>query len=178
MLELVFDEEELYDEETEQFIHREAFKVELEHSLRSVSKWEEKYEKPFLNTELTGEELLFYIKCMDYNNVLTEKMLLRFGPKEFKTINEYLSAKHTATTITDREQKGGRKEVVTSELIYYWMIAMEIPFECDTWNLNRLIMLIRVCGIKNNPKKMSKKDTMMSNSQLNKLRKHSWGTRG
>ena len=178
MLEIVFDEEELYDEATENFIHRDAFKVELEHSLRSVSKWEEKYEKPFLNSELTGEELRYYIKCMDYNNTLTDEKLDRFTSKEFKIINDYLAAKHTATTISDREQKGGRKEVVTSELIYYWMIAMEIPFECDTWNLNRLIMLIRVCGIKNNPKKMSKRDTMVSNSQLNKLRKHSWGTRG
>ena len=178
MLRIDFPEEELFDESSEKFIHKEKYHVELEHSLRSVSKWEEHYEKPFLDSNLTGDELDFYIKCMDLNDGVTDDVLRRFTAKEYTMINNYIAAKHTATTVNTRDKGTGKKEIITSEVIYYWMIAMDIPFECDTWNLNRLIMLIKVCGVKNNPKKMSKKDTMLSNMNLNKMRKASWGTRG
>ena len=178
MLVIQFSDEEFFDENTETFVYRKSERIELEHSLYALSKWEEKYEKPYLNTEMSVEELTYYINCMSWHGDISEETISRFGAKELSHIKDYIAAPHTATVINSREKGGSKKEIITSELIYYWMIAMEIPFECDKWHLNRLLMLIKVCGIKNNPKKMGKRDTMMSNSQLNKMRKASWGTRG
>lgn len=171
---------EMWDERTEQFIYGEATTLQLEHSLISLSKWESRWNKPFLTKEdKTPEELLDYIRCMTINRVDPE-VYLRLTPENISTIDKYIGAPMTATTINDHGPKSSsRGEIVTSELIYYWMVTFNIPFECQKWHLNRLMTLIRVCEIKNRPpKKMNKRDIMTRNAALNAARRKKMNSKG
>ena len=155
----------------------------LEHSLLSISKWEAKYHKPYLSDKpKTDEETLDYIKFMTISNPnkeINDAIYRHLSYANLKEIGDYISDSMTATTFHRRDQKRGRREVVTSELIYYWMIAFGIPFECQRWHLNRLMTLIEVAGIKSQPpKKMSKKDTMAQNRSLNAARRAKNHSRG
>ena len=180
MLTLEIAGEEYFNEELSEFELRDGFTLELEHSLVSLSKWESKFNKPFLGeTERTLEELLYYIECMILTPNFPPEVLSRFSVDNFKVINEYIESKQTATTFSERPQRKGRGETVTSELIYYWMVAFNIPFECETWHLNRLFALIRICNIKNSPpKKMSKGEIARRNRELNDQRRAALGTTG
>jgi hypothetical protein len=171
---------ERFDDMRNIFVKREETVIELEHSLLSVSKWEEHYKKPFLTeAEKSDEEELYYILCMDTRGDLTFETVRTLSISELREIKAYIEDSHTATTFTNRDrQSRGRNEIMTSEVIYYTMIALEIPFECETWNLNRLFTLIRVCSIKNNPKKMGMKDILKSNHSLNAARRAAMGSRG
>lgn len=180
MLRLTIGGTEHYNQETNEFLVVGALTIELEHSLVSVSKWESKFEKPFLvTTARTTEETLAYIEAMLISPVdfsLVESLLTS---ADFNKIQEYINSGQTATTFGFAPEVKGRPEVVTSELIYYWMVAFNIPFECETWHLNRLFTLIRVCNVKNSkPKKMNRKEIAERNRQLNEQRKAQLGTRG
>ena len=179
MLNIVVPETEEYDPITETFTVRKKETLSLEHSLVSLSKWESKWKKPFLTEDnKTQEEAMDYIRCMTINSV-DPSVYRRLTPAMIQKINDYIGDPMTATTIReDPNQKRGH-EIVTSELIYYWMVALQIPFECQKWHLNRLIMLIRVCNIKNAPpKKMSKGEIYRQNSALNAARRKMHGTKG
>lgn len=171
---------ELYDEEKEEFVNRKAQTLQLEHSLVSLSKWESKWRKAFLsNNNKTDEEILDYVKCMTLTQNVDPETYKYLTPENIKQINEYIGAPMTATCFS--EEKGGKsnREIVTAELVYYWMIALNIPFECQKWHLNRLLTLIRVCNIKNAPpKKRSKRDIMSRNAALNAARRKQLNTRG
>jgi hypothetical protein len=174
---------ELWDEEQEMFIQTPSFKeqtLQLEHSLVSLSKWESKWNKPFLTkTEKTIEETLDYIKCMTLTQNVPPEAYNNLTEDNLKQINEYIGAPMTATYISEDKSAKGSHETVTSELIYYWMIALNIPFECQKWHLNRLLTLVKVCNVKNAPpKKMGKKALMSRNAALNAARKQQLGTRG
>lgn len=175
--------DEQYNEETNEFLYSVVSKeqtLQLEHSLVSLRKWESKWCKAFLATkDKTQEELLDYIKCMTLTQNVKDSTYLSLTEENYKEIKEYIAAPMTATVFS--EEKGGKKgrEVVTAELIYYWMIALNIPFECQRWHLNQLITLIRVCNIKNQPsKRRSKSDILRSNAALNEARKKRLNTRG
>lgn len=180
MLELYLPDSEFYDEEKEIFNVEKAKTLKLEHSLCSISKWEMKYEIPFMDHQMQPEEMLYYIKCMSIEDKISDSDIRRITPEQIESIGKYINAPATATTFHQWGNKSGhsKKEIITSELIYYWMVALEIPFECENWHLNRLLTLIRVCGIKNNPKKMGKMETMMSNSKLNQMRRKAMGSKG
>ena len=179
MFKMTLPELELYDESRQRFIERKETTIELEHSLLSISKWEAEYEKPFLvKDEKTEDEERFYVKCMDIKGNITDDLVNSLSVGELATIRAYMGKSCTATTINSREKQKFSREIMTSEVIYYMMTAMEIPFECETWNINRLLMLIRVCAVKNNPKKMGMKDIMRDNAALNKVRRASMGTKG
>ena len=173
MLELKIKPTEIYDSVNNEFVEFPGTTLRLEHSLVSVSKWEAKYCKPFLNDkQKTQEETLYYIYCMCLDDV-SEDITRFITNSDVETISNYISAPMTATTFTQREgqARGGRK-IVTSEEIYYYMVALQIPFECQYWHLNRLMTLIHVCSIKNQPpKKMGKRDIMKSNTSINAARR-------
>lgn len=178
MLKIILQAVEYYDEVNEQFIYEDPDMLTLEHSLVSISKWESTWNKPFLDKkEKSVEEIMDYIRCMDTNEN-DPSMYKRLTRDNISDINKYIEAPMTATTFTKTNDPPNR-EIITSELMYYWMVSYNIPFECQHWHLNRLLTLIRVCNIKNNPpKKMSKRDTLSRNRDLNKARKQQLNTNG
>lgn len=180
MLKLFIVGTEYFDEATETFESVDDFELEIEHSLLSVSKWESKYQKPFLsNTSKTPEEIYFYIEAMILNKSYPADIIQRFDQKVLDKINEYIESRESATTFGAMPERKGRGEVITSELIYYWMVAFNIPFECESWHLNRLFALIRICNIKNTPpKKMSRSEIAARNRELNARRRSQLNTRG
>lgn len=181
MLTIYIPDEEKWDEVNQEFIYGDAYTLQLEHSLISLSKWEAKYNKAFLSkTDMTSEQVVYYVKCMTLTQNVPDSVYKRLTEENFKEISAYIEAPMTATWFNNTEEKGRiNNEVVTSELIYYWMIALNIPFECQKWHLNRLLTLIRVCNIKNTPpKKMSKNDLMRRNAELNAKRRAAMGSKG
>ena len=179
MLKIVVPGIEMFDEDTEEFSTHGDTILELEHSLVSLSKWESKYEKPFLGkTEKTSEEVIGYIKAMCLTEV-PEEIFLKLSEGNLKDINDYIDARMTATWFHDPPGAPQSRDVITAELIYYWMITFQIPFECENWHLNRLFTLIRVCNIKQaKPKKMSRGEIAARNRELNAQRKKQLGTKG
>lgn len=181
MLQITIPASESWDESRQEFVYGKEFTLQLEHSLVSLSKWESKWCKSFFsNKEKTYEETLDYIKCMTITQNVGADVYGRLTRDNVEKINEYIEAPMTATYFSEEQNKGkiGR-ETITSELIYYWMIALNIPFECQKWHLNRLITLILVCNIKNTPpKKMSGRDIMSRNAALNAARRKKYNTRG
>lgn len=169
-----------WDEKKQEFIEPKVQVLQLEHSLVSLSKWESKWCKPFLTKEdKTYEETLDYIKFMTLTNNVKPEVYEHLTVGNVQEINNYIGAPMTATTFSEERYGRRNQEVITSELIYYWMIALNIPFECQKWHLNRLLTLIRVCNIKNAPaKKMSKRDIMSRNAQLNAARRKQLNTKG
>lgn len=180
MLEITIPATEQWDEVTEQFVSTKEQRLQLEHSLVSLSKWESKWCKSFLYTkEKTFEETLDYIRCMTITPNVAPEVYKCLTKENIKVINDYIGAPMTATYFNDSGKGRGGREQVTSELIYYWMIALNIPFECQKWHLNRLLTLIRVCNIKNQPpKKMSRSAIMNRNAALNAARRKQLGTTG
>lgn len=180
MLHITIPAVEMYDEVRGEFITTKQRELQLEHSLVSISKWESKWCKPFLSKNgMTDEETLDYIRCMtltqnvppDTYNYITEDIV--------KKISEYINAPMTATWFSDDKNGRAGRETVTAELIYYWMIALNIPFECQKWHLNKLLTLVKVCNIKNTPpKKMSKRAILSRNSALNASRLKQLNTKG
>lgn len=180
MLKLVVPGVEHFDEETSTFQTVGDFELELEHSLISLSKWESKYQKPFLSAiEKSTDEILGYIEAMILTPIYPEDIIFRFSQENMGEINRYIESKESATTFGTMPERKGRGEVITSELIYYWMVAFQIPFECEYWHLNRLFALIRICNIKNaKPKKMSKHEIAMRNREINAQRRAQYNTTG
>jgi len=172
--------EELYDEATHEFLTRGDVVLELEHSLVSLSKWESFHEKPFLGKEgKSPEELYAYVKAMTLTPDVPDEVYQRISPRNVQDINRYIDAKMSATWFNEAPGAPRTNEVITSELIYYWMTVFNIPFECETWHLNRLFNLIRICNIKQaKPKKMSRSEIAMRNRELNNQRKKQLGTTG
>lgn len=169
-----------FDEETNTFVSMPGGVLHLEHSLVSLSKWESITHKHLIgNQDITSEELMQYIDCMVLDEDYNPELIPRLPAEELARINEYISDSMTATKFMDKPENGGGGEYVSSELIYYWMIACQIPFSCETWHINRLLTLIRVCNEKNEPaKKMSQSEIMSRNRELNRARRKALGTRG
>jgi hypothetical protein len=179
MLNITIPAVELYDDIKEEFIIIKEQKLQLEHSLVSLSKWESKFKKPFLGKETkSNDETIEYIKCMTITQNVNDDIYKYITSKTLSEVSKYIEDNMTATTF-NRDQKTINREIITAEIIYYWMIALNIPFECQKWHLNRLLTLINVCNLKNTPpKKMSKKDIASRNAALNAARKKSLNSEG
>lgn len=180
MLSITVPESEMWDEENQCFIAVKEQRLQLEHSLVSLSKWESKWCKPLLSkSEKTFDETIDYIRCMTLTQNVDPIIYNFLSDDNIKQVNDYIDAPMTATWFSEKHRPKQRSEQVTSELIYYWMISLNIPFECQKWHLNRLLTLIEVCNIKNQPdKKMKRKDIYSRNAALNAARRKKHNTKG
>jgi len=187
MLSIYVPEQELYDPNKEEFYTVKGATLQLEHSLLSISKWESKWHKPFLENvdSRSTEEVLDYIRCMVINPNIDQRLLSFLTEEDIKQITDYINDPMTATWFSDDNNKNGKKkhEIITSEVIYYMMIAQNIPVEFQKWHINRLLTLIKVCVIKNEQtygksNKMSKSEILRSNQALNAKRRAMLHTKG
>ena len=179
MLKITIAAVEQYDESTNTFTSSREQVLQLEHSLVSLSKWESKWRKPFLSKDSkTIQETIEYIRCMTITQNVDDSVYNNLSKDNMQDVYDYIEADMTATTFS-KEKQGINREIVTAEIIYYWMVTMNIPFECQKWHLNRLLALINVCNIKNNPpKKMSDREIMSRNTDLNESRKKALSSGG
>ena len=179
MLKLTIPAFELFDDDEGKFISFKEQTIQLEHSLVSLSKWESKWCKPFLTSEIKSiEETIDYIRCMTITQNVNPTLYSGLTQNNLNRVNEYIEAPMTATVISNIKKTGGR-QIITSEKLYYQMIAFSIPFECQKWHLNRLLTLINVCRVKNQPaKKMSKRDIMSQNAAINAERRKQMNSKG
>ncbi len=180
MLQLEIPKRELFDETKQEFITLKQESLQLEHSLVSLSKWESKWCKPFLDkTKKTTEEIVDYIRCMTITQNVSLEAYMYLPDSVFKKIDEYINAPMTATWFSEQKTAPRNTEVITAELIYYWMIALTIPFECQKWHLNRLLTLIRICNIKQNPpKKKGRREMLNERAAMNRARQEQHKTKG
>lgn len=182
MLEITIPAGELWDEKNEEFISvNKSTKLRLEHSLVSISKWEQKWHKPFLiEGERTIDETRDYIRCMTLTKNVEPSVYWFLTRENIDAVKSYIDDPMTATWFHDKESKGKiNGEQITSELIYYWMTAFNIPSEYQKWHLNRLITLIKICNIKNQPaKKQSTAETIRDYAALNAARRKKLKTKG
>jgi len=201
MLTLTVQPKELFDNATQEFKQMEKVQeLTLEHSLISISKWESITEKSFLKAAetLTADELYLYIKCMTVNTNVDPLVYESLNVDDILKIKNYLESEQTATTIKsyDKQQFKKANPIITAELIYYWMVALEIPWEAQKWHIKRLLTLIQVCSIKNQeaqaeankkskrksrinqPGMMTQAEIIKQNREINERRKREWGTRG
>ncbi len=179
MLTISLPEIEFYDEKNEKFFTCEKETLLLEHSLVSISKWESIFHKPFFKEEpRTVYEIVSYVECMMVENKDIPYLHSRITDDIYDKVSSYIDNDMTATTFSSVHSKPS-KEIVTSEIIYYWMTALNIPFECQYWHFNRLMTLIKVCSIKSSPsKKMGKREQALMNSRLNQMRRKKLNTKG
>lgn len=180
MLQLTIPAVELFDENSQEFVYRKEQTLQLEHSLVSLSKWESKWCKPFLSKDIKSfEETVDYVRCMTITQNVDPSVYKYLTNENIEEINRYIDAPMTATWFSEEKNNKGNGEQITNELVYYWMISLNIPKECEKWHLNRLLTLIKVCDIKNQPpKKRSKRELMSRNAALNAARRKQFNTRG
>ena len=180
MLQITIPARECFDEESQTFLYTKERTLSLEHSLVSLSKWESKWNKAFLSDKKkTREETIDYIKCMTLDKNVDPNVYSFLTPDNLEAINKYIEAPMTATTFYNEKNERRSRDTITSELIYYWMIASNIPFECQKWHLNRLLTLIKVCQLKTTPpKKMSSGEILRRNAELNAARRRKLHSKG
>ena len=187
MFELKLGKIEVYNEETNTFdVECTGPVYELEHSLLSVSKWESKYKKPFMSNkdDKTSEGLLDYIRMMVVRGDASH-LIESLTHTDLQDIIKYISEdKQTATWFAeDKSPKTPQREIITSEVIYYMMFANQIPKECEEWNINRLLTLIRVFSEKAkeqdpNRKKMTREQLIARHRAINEANKRRFNTKG
>jgi hypothetical protein len=181
MFKLTIPAIEQWDEAKQEFVWSKETTLQLEHSLVSIAKWESKWCKPFLDNRQpkTDEETLDYIKCMTITQNVDPQIYNCITTQMLNDITAYIDAPMTATTFVDEKRGRNNGEIVTNEIIYHWMIALNIPDRFEKWHLNRLLTLIKVCNIKNQPsKKMSRRETMRNNTALNAARRQKFNSKG
>lgn len=181
MLNLPIEETELYDDELEEFVVIKPIVLHLEHSLVSISKWESKWRKPFLDphAQRTLQENRDYVQCMTMNQHVDPAVYFALTNQDYQAVADYINSSQTATWFSNNNSGAPSREIVTSELLYFQMVNFGIPFECQKWHLSRLLALIRICAIKNSPEsKMSHAEILNANRKLNEARRKAARSRG
>ena len=175
MLTITVPATESFDPISETFFTTKEQKLQLEHSLLSISKWESKWNKPFLSKlesdKKTIEESRDYVRCMTITQNVDPAVFYALTDENYREIADYMNAPMTATVFS-KSDRPPSCNIITAEVIYYYMVALQIPFTCEKWHFNKLMTLIQVCNEKNKPsKKMSKKQIMSQNRALNAARR-------
>ena len=179
MLEITIPKQRLFNEGTYEFMYVDETKLCLEHSLVSLSKWESKWHKPFISSEKSKEEIMDYIKFMTITKNVNPIVYNALTDENVIQIKNYIDDPMTATTFSQKNNGEHNSEIITAELIYYWMIELKIPVEFQKWHINRLITLIRVCEIKNTPpKKRSSREIASRTAAINAARRQKYAKKG
>lgn len=180
MLTIIVPETELYDAEKNEFFQIKEQTLVLEHSLVSIAKWESKWKKSYLSTkDKTFEETIDYVKCMTITKNVNPLIYKSLNRQALEAIQKYINDPMTATYFSEKDNRPAGPSIITAEIVYYWMISLGVPMECQKWHFNRLIALIKVCNIKNNPgKRMTNREILTRNQALNEERKRKYNTRG
>lgn len=178
MLKIKISSNELYDEHTCEFVSIPEQTLEFEHSLVSISEWESRWCKPFLSeNEKTEEETMDYIRCMCLTPDVDDYVFTYMSADNILKIKKYIDSPMTASTVNDTDSSGESGEFITSELIYYWMSEHQIDFSCETWHLNRLLMLIKICNAKRRPpRKRSMSEIVAHHRTINEQRRKAMKT--
>lgn len=183
MLEITIPSFQVYNEKTNEILDVDGVTLKLEHSLVSLRKWEQIWHKPFLGKdEKNLEEMASYFECMTISPANISKDLYLYMPEVYKAkIVSYIEDPMTATWFADKKKKRGaaknNREIITAEVIYYWMITLNVPVEFQKWHLNTLLTLIRTISEKNgNGEKKDRSEWLSERRALNaerlaKLRK-------
>ena len=170
--------EERFDEESSTFISMPPCTLHLTHSLYSVSKWESVYKRSFLDSPPnTPEETIYYVECMS-EEPLPGDFMRRLDRNIQVKIAEYIADGASATHLLDPPSRGGPKDSMTSELIYWYMSQFNIPYECDKWNLNRLLTLIKLSAAKQGGNNASASATAAQRAAMNKARRARYNSKG
>lgn len=180
MLTITVPATERFDEAESKIIRSEEYVLSLEHSLVSLSRWESKWKKSFLfSKDKSAEEIYGYVEAMCLTPDVPPEAFSKLTQANFDAINEYINEQMTATTFNEMPNQRQSRDVITAELIYHWMIALQIPVECEDWHLNRLMALIKVVNLKNAPKKkMGRTEMLAERERLNAERRAAYGTTG
>ena len=179
MLPIILPSAKLFNEATEEYVYVPQVTLKFEHSLISLSKWESKWHRSYLNaSSYTTEEFMDYMRCMSLDPNVDMQTLKRLTRSDINTIMEYMRNPMTATTFSKLKSQSRKGPIITAEIIYYWMISFDIPFECEKWHLNRLLTLIEVCSRKQNPEKLSKREAAMMRAAANEARRKQLGSKG
>lgn len=184
MIQLNIEGSEFFNEQKEEFYYTNPCVVTLEHSLLSVAKWESKWKKPFLSSRkddtFTIAALYDYFRCMEVEPCSEPMWPVSLSPRQYTDLIKYIDKEQTATKFYSyKKDKSLSRQTVTSEMIYYWMASLNIPFECERWHLSRLLTLIHVASVKGQTgKKMTKQETMAMYAELNEKRRQQYKTRG
>lgn len=179
MLEIRIPESEAFNEETNEFVNLKSYVLTMEHSLVSLSKWESKWKKPFLHCEKNEEEMIDYIRCMTITKNIPDEVFYRIPDKELNRIADYIDDSMTATTFSNKHNRPRNRDIVTAEVIYYWMVAAQVPFECQKWHLNKLLTLLQVCAEFSQPAKKRPSSVVAKEwAALNAARRAKFNTRG
>lgn len=180
MLTITVGSTQSFDDEKQTFVETGGFELQLEHSLVALSKWESEFETPFLGKkDKTAEEALAYIRCMVMTPNPPGDFLDKLSNENIEAINAYVDRKMTATWFSEQPGAPKSREIITAELVYYWMTVFSIPIECENWHLNRLFTLIRIANLKQSkPKKMSRAEIAARNREINRQRREQYGTKG
>ena len=180
MLFITIPDMEFFNESSQEFVKVNGATIQLEHSLVSLSKWESTWRKPFLGKDnKTEEETIDYIRCMTISQNVDPRIYESIPSDILKQVTTYINTPMTATWFNEREDQKNSRDIITAEIIYYWMISHNIPMECQKWHLDRLMTLIRVCNIKNAPpKKMGKRAMFSQRRALNDARRSQINSKG
>ena len=181
MLTITVQPSELYDSVKREFITTKLQVLQLEHSLISISKWESKWHKTFLSqTPKTNEQTIDYVRCMTINSGIDPRTYMALSKENLEDINRYINDPMSATCFAKEPESRGRTgEPMTSELIYYWLVHFDINWKAETWHLNRLLNLIRICKMKTGSKgKRNQRELLSQQAALNAARREAWGTKG
>lgn len=180
MLQIIVPEREFFNDETSEFTKSKAETLQLEHSLLSLAKWESKWRKPFLSSkDKTNEETLDYIRCMIIGPNTNPEIFNAIPGEVFAQIKNYINDPMTATWFSELPGQKRNNRIITAEIIYYWMISLNIPMECQKWHLNRLLTLIRVCSIESQaPKKGNRKEIFSRQAAINQARRAKLKSKG
>jgi len=171
VLDLYIPGKEFWNSELQEFIYTKDITLHLKHSLVSLTRWEQHYKRRFLDDgPKNEEEYRFYIQCMTLNKDVDPLVYTVLQEDDIKKVTDYLHDSMTATTLPKQNNNRSNSEKLSSELIYYYMSALNIPFECEKWFLNNLIILISIASIKNNPQEKKSKPSWSSIRALNAAR--------